>query len=53
MSFLGEGGGLSTKIETSASAFRGRGVTEILLIVDACGWGREGDQIFGHFMWTS
>ena len=33
--FLGEGGRSSTKNETSTSAFRGRGVPEILL-----NWGR-------------
>ena len=51
--FLGEGGGSSTKNETSASAFRGRGVPEILL---NCGrmWMGEGEgHIFGCFMWTS
>ena len=53
MDFMGEGGGLSKKIQTSASAFRGRGVTKILLIADACGWGREGGQISGYFVWTS
>ena len=39
--FLREGGGMSTEIQTSASAFRGRGVPEILL---NCGrmWMGEG-----------
>ena len=35
------------KIETSASAFRGRGCTEILQIADACERGREGSDFRG------
>ena len=50
--FLGEGGS-STKNETSASAFRGRGVPEILLNCGRMWMGKGGGHIFGYFMWTS
>ena len=47
--FLGEGGGLSTKNETSASAFRGRGVPEILLNCGRMWMGEGGGSYFRGF----
>ena len=47
--FLGEGGGSSTKNETSASAFRGRGVPEILLNCGRMWMGEGGGSYFRVF----
>ena len=48
--FLGEERGLSTKNETSASAFRGMGVSELLVIWGRMWMGEGGGHIFGDFM---